>query len=155
MIEVVEMKQEHLNAVLEIENQCFAVPWSKKSMEGELERVSKGMAYYYVALADGKVAGYGGMWHVVNEGHITNIAVDENYRRRGIADAIVAKIIETAQKKDMLGVTLEVRPSNTAAIALYKKHGFGIEGLRKEYYDDNREDAYIMWRYLIPVECIT
>ncbi len=155
MIEVVKMTGEHLDAILELEKSCFAIPWSRKSMENELDRMSRGLAYYFVGLVDGKVAGYGGMWHVVTEGHITNIAVDEKYRRMGIADAIVAKMLEIADEKEMLGVTLEVRVSNKAAIALYKKHGFGMEGIRKEYYEDNREDAYIMWKYLIPVECIT
>lgn len=155
MIEVVEMTAEHLDAIMDIEKQCFAIPWTRKSMEGELNRAARGMAYYYVGLADGQIAGYGGMWHVVTEGHITNIAIDEKYRRMGIADAIVSKMLKTADEKEMLGVTLEVRVSNTAAIALYKKHGFSMEGLRKEYYEDNREDAYIMWKYLIPVENIT
>ncbi len=155
MIEVVKMTIEHLDSIMELEKQCFAIPWTRKSMEDELDRVARGMAYYYVGLVDGKVAGYGGMWHVVTEGHITNIAVDEKYRRLGIADAIVAKMLDIADEKEMLGVTLEVRVSNAPAIALYKKHGFGMEGLRKEYYEDNREDAYIMWKYLIPVENIT
>lgn len=154
MIEVVEMSAEHLDRIMEIENDCFAIPWSRKSMEDELDRVKRKLAYYYVGLVDGVVAGYGGMWHVVTEGHITNIAVDEKYRQNGVGNAILAKIMQTAEEKDMLGVTLEVRVSNTAALALYKKHGFKMEGLRKEYYEDNKEDAYIMWRYLIPVENI-
>jgi ribosomal-protein-alanine N-acetyltransferase len=155
MIEVVAMTSEHLDAIMDIEKECFAIPWTRKSMEGELERVSKGLAYYYVGLVDGQVAGYGGMWHVVTEGHITNIAIAERFRRKGVADAIVTRMMKTAEEKDMLGVTLEVRVSNIPAISLYKKHGFGMEGLRKEYYDDNKEDAYIMWHYLIPVESIT
>lgn len=152
MIEVVKMTKEHLDDVMKIEWECFPIPWSRKSMEDELERK---IAYYFVALVDGIVAGYGGMWHVVTEGHITNIAVSEKFRRLGVGNAIVDKMIELAEEKDMLGVTLEVRVSNEAAISLYKKHGFKIEGLRKEYYDDNKEDAYIMWKYLIPVENIT
>lgn len=152
MIEVVKMTKEHLDDVMKIEWECFTIPWSRKSMEDELERK---IAYYYVGLVGGKVAGYGGMWHVVTEGHITNIAVSEKFRRLGVGNAIVSKMIELAEEKDMLGVTLEVRVSNEAAISLYKKHGFKIEGLRKEYYDDNKEDAYIMWKYLIPVENIT
>lgn len=152
MIEIVPMTYEHLDDVMKIEWECFPIPWTRKSMEEELERK---MAYYYVGLIDGIVAGYGGMWHVVTEGHVTNIAVAPQFRRMGVANAIVAKMLETADEKDMLGVTLEVRVSNTAAISLYKKHGFTMEGLRKEYYEDNREDAYIMWKYLIPVENIT
>lgn len=152
MIEVVEMTREHLDEVMDIELECFPIPWSRKSMEDELDRK---IAYYYVGLVDGKVAGYGGLWHVVTEGHITNIAVSSKYRRMGVGDAIVSKIMELAEEKDMLGVTLEVRVSNEAAISLYKKHEFKMEGLRKEYYEDNKEDAYIMWKYLIPVENIT
>jgi ribosomal-protein-alanine N-acetyltransferase len=155
MIEVVKMTEEHIDAIIDIENKCFAMPWSRRSMEGELERANNGLAYYFVGLVDGKVAGYGGMWHVVTEGHITNIAIDEDYRRMGVGDAIVSEMMRVADELNMLGVTLEVRVSNKAAIALYKKHGFGMEGIRKEYYEDNREDAYIMWNYLIPVENIT
>lgn len=152
MIEVVPMTYEHLDDVMKIEWESFPIPWTRKSMEDELKRT---MAYYFVGLVDGKVTGYGGMWHVVTEGHITNIAVAEEYRKMGVGNAIVSKILEVAEEKDMLGVTLEVRVSNTAAISLYKKHGFNMEGIRKEYYEDNREDAYIMWKYLIPVENIT
>ena len=72
-----------------------------------------------------------------------------------ILSYIIEKFIETADEKDMLGVTLEVRVSNEKAIGLYKKFGFSLAGIRKEYYEDNKEDAYIMWKYLIPVEDIT
>lgn len=149
MIEVVELKKEHLDDVMRIEENSFAIAWSRKSMEDELNNF---MAIYFVALLEGKVVGYGGMWHVVTEGHITNIAVDEQYRGRGVGSAIVQKMVDTAIEKEMLGVTLEVRVSNTAAINLYKKHEFKLSGIRKEYYEDNKEDAYIMWRYLIPIE---
>ena len=149
MIEVVEMTKDHLDAVMEIEQECFPIPWSRKTMEQELDRK---IPYYYVALVDGDVAGYGGLWHVVTEGHITNIAVSSKYRQMGAGNAIVSRMLHLAEEKEMLGVTLEVRVSNEAAISLYRKHGFKIEGLRKEYYEDNREDAYIMWKYLIPVE---
>ncbi len=152
MIEVVKMTSEHLDRVMEIENSSFVIPWSRKSMEGELDSPMK---LYYVALVDGVVAGYGGMWHVVTEGHITNIAVEEKYRGMGVGSAIVEKLIEVAEIYDMLGITLEVRVSNAAALHIYKKHGFVLSGVRKEYYEDNKEDAYIMWKYLIPVEDIT
>ena len=150
-ITVREMSEKDMDAVMYIETASFAVPWSRKSMEGELNNPMK---LYYVALIGEKVIGYVGMWHVVTEGHITNIAIDPEYRRMGAGNALIKKIIETAEEKDMLGVTLEVRISNENAIGLYKKHGFVLSGIRKEYYEDNKEDAYIMWRYLIPVECI-
>ena len=149
MIEVREMRYEDLDEVMKIENSCFAIPWTRESMQGELFSLMK---FYYVALFDGKIAGYGGMWHVVTEGHITNIAVSPDYRRMGVGSAIVDALMQTAEEKEMLGVTLEVRVSNEAAIKLYKKHGFVVTGTRKKYYSDNNEDAYLMWNYLIPVE---
>ena len=151
MIEVREMYYEDLDEVMAIENACFAVPWTRESMHGELFSLMK---FYYVAVIDGKIAGYGGMWHVVTEGHITNIAVAPKYRRMGVGSAIVEKLMQTAKEKEMLGVTLEVRVSNTAAINLYEKNGFVTTGVRKKYYSDNNEDAYLMWNYLIPIEDI-
>lgn len=150
-IVVREMTAEDMDAVMYIETASFAIPWTRRSMEAEL---GSNMKIYYVAVLDGKVIGYIGMWHVVTEGHITNIAVDPEYRHIGAGHALMSRIMETAEEKDMLGVTLEVRVSNKDAISLYKKHGFVLSGIRKEYYEDNHEDAYIMWRYLIPVECI-
>ena len=146
-----EMTAEDLDAVMYIETISFAIPWTRKPMENEL---GSSMKLYFVAVLNGRVIGYAGMWHVVTEGHITNIAVDPEYRGMGAGAALMEKIMETAEEKDMLGVTLEVRKSNTAALGLYKKYGFVLSGIRKEYYEDNKEDAYIMWRYLIPVECI-
>ena len=145
-MQLVKFKSEHIEDILKIENACFAIPWSRASFEKEL---SNKMAIYFVALEDEKVVGYGGMWHVITEGYITNIAVDKDYRRKHIADAIVKKLIEYAVEKEMIGVSLEVRVSNASAISLYKKNGFVLEGIRKEYYDDNKEDAYIMWKYLV------
>jgi ribosomal-protein-alanine N-acetyltransferase len=96
-----------------------------------------------------------GMWHVVNEGHITNVAVAPAHRNKHIASALLDAAIAEAEKLEMLGLTLEVRKSNTPALSLYKKFGFKLEGIRKEYYEDNREDALIMWKYLIPEEEIS
>lgn len=152
MLTLLPMTKKHLNDVAKIEKDCFSVPWSKKALEDEITK--NDFAIYFVACEDNKVIGYGGMWHVVNEGHITNIAVKKEYRRKGVAAAIINKITETAIEKDMIGLTLEVRTSNSAAIALYKKFGFKLEGIRKEYYSDTKEDALVMWKYLIPEELI-
>lgn len=147
MLEIVFMKKKHIRQVAEIEKQCFITPWSIKSFEQELKNK---FAIYIVCLNDGKVVGYGGMWHVINEGHITNVAVSEEYRNKGIAISIMNKLTDIACEKEMIGLTLEVRKSNNKAIELYKKLGFKIEGIRKEYYSDTKEDAFIMWKYLIP-----
>ncbi len=145
------MNKGHIDGIMEIENESFAIPWSRSSIEKELKN---NFAIYAVAIENNKVLGYGGMWHVVNEGHITNIAVHKDYRRKGIGQAIIEKLVEIAEEKEMIGLTLEVRKSNTPALELYKKNGFKLEGIRPEYYEDNKEDAYIMWKYLIPEEDI-
>lgn len=146
MVHIEKMTLEHLDKVHEIENDCFAIPWSKKAFKDELQ--TNKMAIYVVAIEDNEVVGYGGMWHVINEGHITNIAVKKEHRQKGIGTKIVNGLIDIAKEKEMIGITLEVRVSNQIAIDIYKKSGFIIEGLRKEYYDDNREDAIVMWKHL-------
>lgn len=145
MFEIKNMTKEHIEQIVEIEKSCFEIPWSKKSFQDELDK--KYMAIYLVALENEKVVGYGGMWHVVNEGHITNIAVHKDFRKKGIAKSIISELIKIAKEKEMIGITLEVRKSNEIALNLYKKQGFILEGIRKEYYE-NKEDAIIMWKYL-------
>jgi ribosomal-protein-alanine N-acetyltransferase len=140
------MKEEHLDQIFEIEKTCFVTPWSYEALQKELRE--NDIAVYLVALKDDEVVGYAGMWHVVNEGHITNIAVKQDYRRMGIGSKIVGKFIDYAYKHNMMGLTLEVRISNTAAQRMYTKLGFKPEGFRKKYYDDTKEDAVIMWKYL-------
>ena len=140
------MTLEHIEQVFAIEEDCFAIPWSKASFRDEIK--NNKMAIYIVAIEDDKVLGYGGMWHVINEGHITNIAVKKEERKRGIATKIVSSLIDIAKEKEMIGITLEVRVSNKIAIDIYKKNGFVMEGIRKEYYDDNKEDAIVMWKHL-------
>lgn len=138
-----------IDAISKIEKDCFSVPWSRKQFEDEIKKNK--FAVYIVAQDEqsGEVVGYGGMWHVINEGHITNIAVKEEYRKRGIAYGIIEKLTEIARQREMIGLTLEVRVGNTTARNLYTKSGFKLEGIRKEYYSDTKEDALIMWKYLI------
>lgn len=143
------MNESHIDDIMEIENDSFAIPWSRREVEKEL---TNNLAIYVVAIDDGKVIGYGGMWHIVNEGHVTNIAVHKDHRKMGVGNAIVNKLSEIAVEKEMMGLTLEVRKSNVSALELYKKNGFKLEGIRPEYYEDNKEDAYIMWKYFIPEE---
>ena len=145
-IEIKQMEFRHLDEVFEIEKFSFATPWTRESIENEIKNNER--AVYIVALDNGKVAGYAGLWHVVNEGHITNIAVDWEYRKRGVGAKMVSKFLEIAAEREMIGLTLEVRISNIAAQNLYAKFGFKPEGFRKEYYADTREDAIIMWKYL-------
>lgn len=139
------MTQEHIQDVLQIEEACFAIPWTKQDFEREMKENK--LAIYIIAVLDGKIVGYAGMWHVVTEGHITNIAVLQEYRRQGIGNALLEQIIHIAEQKEMIGITLEVRISNIAAQKLYIKYGFRPEGFRKNYYQDTKEDAVIMWKY--------
>lgn len=151
---IVNMTMAHLEEVYEIETHSFSVPWSKNEFRREITENKH--AIYKVALTEySKVAGYAGMWHIVNEGQITNIAVDKAYRRKGVGSLLLESLITTAGDKEMIGLTLEVRVSNIAAIEFYKKYGFMPEGIRKGYYAADagqpgrgREDAIIMWKYI-------
>lgn len=145
MIEIVPMKEEHLDGVLALEEATFAIPWSRADFEREIKE--NAMAIYYVALQEGSVVGYAGMWHVVTEGHITNVGVLEEMRGAGIGSLLMERLIAAALEKEMIGMTLEVRMGNAPAQALYHKYGFRAEGIRKNYYQDTKEDAIIMWKY--------
>jgi ribosomal-protein-alanine N-acetyltransferase len=146
---IADLTLEYLDAVHAIEKRTFSIPWSKDEFRSEI--TGKEHAYYKAALIRGawrtRVAGYAGLWHILNEGHITNFAVDEPYRRQGIGSMLLAALIELAAAYNMIGLTLEVRAGNDAALALYAKYGFKPEGLRRNYYTDPREDAVIMWKY--------
>ena len=138
------MTLDHLDKVYDIEANSFAIPWSKHELHKDIENKH---AIYKVALDGGIVTGYAGMWHIVNEGQVTNIAVDPIYRRKGVGSLLVEALISVAKEREMFGITLEVRENNAIAQGLYKKYGFVPEGLRKRYYSDTGEDAVIMWKY--------
>lgn len=146
MIQILKMTKEHIKDVHKIEEDSFSIPWSEKAFYDELTKNK--MAIYIVAKKDNEIIGYGGMWHVINEGHITNVAVKKEYRGKGVGSKIIGAFIDIAKEKEMIGITLEVRVSNHIAKNLYKKNGFIMEGIRKEYYEDNKEDAIIMWKNL-------
>ncbi|SNX53091.1 ribosomal protein S18-alanine N-acetyltransferase [Thermoanaerobacterium sp. RBIITD] len=139
------MKKCDIDKVLEIENLCFSVPWTRESFLMEITKNK--CAHYIVAEVDGKTVGYGGFWVVIDEGHITNIAVHPDFRGLGIGSAIVEGLINLAKKKGITSMTLEVRATNFIAQSLYKKYGFRPVGKRRGYYQDNNEDAIIMWKY--------
>ena len=149
-IKIEYMTLAHLEDVYAIELNSFSIPWEKEDFIKELNENK--MAIYIVAFLDDEIVGYGGMWHIINEGHITNIAASEQYRRRGIGTAILRRMIEIANEKEMIGITLEVRVGNESAMKLYSKFGFKAEGLRKNYYTDTKEDAVIMWKDLMRCE---
>ncbi|MCK5129899.1 MAG: ribosomal protein S18-alanine N-acetyltransferase [Clostridiales bacterium] len=137
------MLPKDIDAVYKIEAYCFASPWSKASFTQELE--NNQCTRYIVAVKDDKVIGYGGIWLIINEAHITNIAVKENYRKKRIGTMILKSLMQIAwEALEIKKMTLEVRNGNHIAQQLYRKYGFMTAGIRKKYYEDN-EDAVIMW----------
>ena len=145
MIEIIPMTEEHIDGVLALEEETFSIPWTRADFEREIKE--NFMAIYYVAVEDGRIIGYAGMWHVITEGHITNVGVLEDARGKGVGSMLMEKLIDVALEKEMIGITLEVRMGNAPAQALYHKYGFRAEGIRKNYYPDTKEDAIIMWKY--------
>ncbi len=141
MVKIVKLEEKHIDEIVAIEESSFSIPWSKVSFQSELLKED---AYYFVATIDEKVVGYGGFWYIINEGHITNIAVHEDYRGQKIGSQILDEMIAQKEELWMIGLTLEVRVSNENAIKFYESKGFEEEGRRKNYYE-NKEDALIMW----------
>jgi ribosomal-protein-alanine acetyltransferase len=146
-IEILSLKLEHVDSVLKIDALSFPTPWSRESFEREIE--TNKFARYVVAKKDGVVIGYAGMWLILDEGHITNIAVHPEYRGIGAGNLLLEALIEICRTESITSLTLEVRKSNLVAQNLYKKYNFLEQGIRKEYYGDNKEDAVIMWKYNI------
>lgn len=138
-----EMKDSDIDELVELDKTAFPRPWNRNMFHSELHN---GYGHYWVLRSDDKITAYGGFWVIGDECHITNIAVHEDYRHMGQGRTLLEHLLETARLYGAHGITLEVRPSNTTAMSLYRSHGFIIEGTRKHYYEDG-EDAYIMWYY--------
>ena len=136
------MKEEDIDSVLEVSSLSFSIPWSKDSY---IQELTNPIARYLVAKIDNKVVGFVGTWIVLDESHITNIAVHPNYRKQGIASKLLEEFLDYCKLQGCVAYTLEVRSSNIAAQSLYEKHGFKQNGIRKRYYEDNNEDAILMW----------
>ena len=143
-INIKPMTQDDVEAVIKIEEEAYGKHhWAKTSFYDEM---SNNLAKYYAAKTlDGELVGYAGTWHIIDEGHITTIAVKKDYLRNHIGEAIIKQIIDDCYKNGIKYLTLEVRVSNIPAIKLYEKYGFQSLGTRKGYYQDNNEDALIMW----------
>ncbi|WP_407406780.1 ribosomal protein S18-alanine N-acetyltransferase [Peribacillus sp.] len=138
-----KMKTEDIEQVLNVEKQSFTLPWSREAFFNELNHNE--YAVYMVIEDEGKIAGYCGAWIVIDESHITNIAILPEYRGQKLGEALLRKMIEISISMGVIRMTLEVRVSNAVAISLYEKLGFQKGGIRKRYYTDNQEDAYVMW----------
>ncbi len=138
-LKIINATVDDVAEILKIENACFSTPWSEGSLRESLENPA---SHFYLALADGNTAGYLGLQIFSSEGYITNIATLPEYRRQGIARAL----LERACKNEMDFITLEVRESNLPAIGLYSSLGFENMGKRPRFYREPEEDAIIMTR---------
>lgn len=146
MISVSDTRLCHIEAIEEIEKQCFSVPWTRDML---VKQLSDYMHIFLAAENDsGEAVGYVGLMYVLDEGYISNVAVSPKWRRRGIGDMLIEELICRARAKKLSFVTLEVRESNLAAQALYRKHGFTEVGKRRKYYNLPTEDAILMTRFL-------
>lgn len=140
------MRVDDIPTICDIEQESFPTPWTAGAFQNEL--TNNHFAHYIVMELDGVVAGYAGMWLIMDEAHITNIAVREPYRGKKLGERLLLQMQSTALFLGAERMTLEVRVSNRIAQRLYAKLGFIPAGLRKGYYTDNGEDAIIMWAHL-------
>ena len=138
------MTLDDLDEVLEVEHGAFTTPWSRRQLVTELTQNS--YAVYLVIKRGRRTIAYGGMWAVLGEAHITNVAVLAEERGRKIGDLLLRALLLEAESRDCLKVTLEVRRSNLVAQNLYRKYGFVERGVRRGYYTDDGEDAFVMVR---------
>ncbi len=142
-VEIAPMTTADIAAVLEIERRSFPTPWPRDAYVHELDH--NRTAVYLVARRDEVIAGYAGMWVVMDEAHITTIAVDPPVRGQGIGERLLIGLIDRARERGARWIQLEVRRSNIVAQSLYRKYGFRDVGIRRHYYSDNGEDALVMW----------
>ena len=136
-----EMKLHHVPQVAELEKLCFADPWSEMSIASELGNI---WSYWLIAEDDNRVVGYIGTQSSIDETDVMNVAVHPDWRRQGVAENLITHLIQELKKRGSHALMLEVRASNTPAIALYEKLGFQQVGLRKNYYRNPKEDALIL-----------
>ena len=141
-----QMHVDDLEEVLRIETQAFKSPWSRQDFIYELTQ--NPFAHYLVLYEKEQLLGFIGLWFLGNHAQITNLAVDSAHLRKGHAQALIQYALSLCYVQNLLNVNLEVRISNHAAIALYEKMGFTKEAVRKNYYADTHEDAYLMQRPL-------
>lgn len=142
-ITVRKMELKDVPQVLEVDRASFATPWTTDIFYHEL--MDNMHAYYYVVDMDGKIVGYAGMWIVIDEVQITNIAVSPDFRGRKIGEKLFHHMVLTAVGLGAVQLSLEVRVSNIVAQKMYRKFGLVPGGIRKNYYTDNQEDALVMW----------
>lgn len=143
-MKIEKMTKEHLDSVYIIETECFSHPWSKQSIENELNNDT---SLFWVATENNDVIGYIGMSVVIDEGYIFNVAVDKTHRKKGVGTALINELVTYGKKNNLCFITLEVRESNINAQSLYSKFGFIKVGERKNYYSEPKENAILLTKY--------
>lgn len=144
-LRLIPLALDHLDQVLELEQLCFAAPWSRDAYAAEFDENS--LAHYCGVCQGPRLLAFAGFWQIVDEGHIVNVAVHPDFRGQGLAKLLLTRMITVCRALGGHAMTLEVRESNAAARRLYEKMGFASAGLRPRYYD-NGENAVIMWKEL-------
>ena len=129
---------------MEIERLCFPTPWSRAAF---LQEINYNKSVFKTLRRGSRLIGYGGFWHVLDEIHISNIAIHPDYRRRGYGRILLIHLLEEAASKGVSKASLEVRRSNIAAQKLYESFGFKVVTIRKNYYAIENEDALVMWNH--------
>lgn len=142
-VSIRRMTLQDIDSVMTVEKKSFTTPWSRQAFMTEL--VDNQFARYIVLDYSGRVIGYAGLWMIVDEGHVTNIAIDPDFRGNHLGERLLLALVSMCTAQGGSRMTLEVRVSNEIAKRLYQKLGFEGVGVRKGYYTDNHEDALIMW----------
>ncbi len=141
---IIKMTAKNIDGLVKIENECFSKPWTQSGFENELKNDT---ANFHVALCNNQEEAYMGYYIILDEGYVANIAVLPEYRRRGIAGALIENALTQCREKKLLFLSLEVRKGNENAVRLYKKYGFETVGERKNFYSAPVENALIMTKY--------
>lgn len=138
-----EVPESDIKVLAAIEAACFSSPWKESSFRDSLE--NSNTVWRFFLIKDGDVpVGYGGLYSVIDEAFVTNIAVMPDFRRKGVASVILKNIISYCRKSNIKKIMLEVRVSNNAAVSLYRKFGFAVDGVSKNHYSAPTEDAFLM-----------
>lgn len=138
------LQEADLEQLCAIEKLCFSTPWTRGHFSEELKRPE--ICHWRVLEQEGRIAAYGGFWKAVDEAHFTNIAVHPDFQRQGLGRQMLKALLDLAVQVGCHSATLEVRPSNGAAVGLYQSEGFSVAAIRPRYYSDDGEDALLLWK---------
>ena len=142
-LEIDTMTMADLDQVMEVEQASFSMPWSRWMFERELR--DREHSHFLTVRRGSELLGYIGCWIALGEAHIVTIAVRSDFRREGIGSILMASALILAMRLGVKRATLEVRVTNVSAQRLYRNFGFEITAMRKKFYSDTGEDAYVMW----------